>query len=472
MTNTLELKEEDLSSIKLMIDQGQFQAAEKTLDAYLTDNPGSPHAFFLMGRIYIATGRAATARLIYSWLHDFDPKWQVKVNLGKCYDLLLAYKDSEQLYREVMDDESLSDQVRMMGWAGYTTTLVQQYRTEEALKECEAFLRKYPDSKQVKINYGFALLQNREFGRGWEFYEEGIGELKWRDARSYAGEPLWDGRMGKEVNLLVYAEQGLGDQIVGVEPLRDAMKAVNVVGLSCDKGLYGLYKRSFPDTHVFYRDEDAPKVDIDFSCPVFSLHKHFRKSEGDYPQTPFLTPDPMRSAQWKDSFLSWFGRDKRVIGLIWSGGTSITGKAARRGNLMEWGPIFEKLGGAEFVSLEYRDREKEITEFNEQNPWGVKVHSYPWASMSRDFDDAMALISAMDMVVGVPSTAVHAAGSLGIPGYLMVHGSPNVHYHARGDKMAYYKDVKMVRRPLGEEQNWGPSCEKIADLVINDWVSL
>lgn len=471
MTSTLEILDKDLEAIKNLIDAAKYQPAEKALNIYLTDNPDCERGMFLLGRVYMATGRAATAAVIYRACMQIDARWQVKVNLAKCYDLLLKYNESERIYSEVRDDETAPEQGRILGWSGYTTTLVQQHRTQEAIRECEKFLEKHPGHKQVRINYGFALLQDRQFGPGWKYYEDGLGELRWRDRKSFQGEDLWDGRTGKDVNLLVYCEQGLGDQIVGVEPLRDAMEAVNVVGLQCDKMLVGYFQRSFPEIPVFHRAEDCPKIPIDFSCPVFSLHRYFRQSEDAYTKKPFLIPDPVRSEQWHH-WCTYGEEGKITVGLCWSGGTSITGKVARRGDLFKWGPIFRALKGkARFISLEHKDRKKEIANFNKKNTFGVQVEDYPWASRSRDFDDAAALIRACDIVLGVPGTAIHAAGAMGIPTYLMVHGNPNIHYHAHGDEMAYYRGTHMVRRPTEDNDNWGPSCERIADLIIQEELS-
>ncbi len=80
---------------------------------------------------------------------------------------------------------------------------------------------------------------------------------------------------------------------------------------------------------------------------------------------------------------------------------------------------------ADFISLEYKDRSEEIQAFQEKH--GITVHDFPWGTQTDNYEDTVALISVLDAVVCVPTTAYHAAGALGVPAVVMVHDTPHFH---------------------------------------------
>jgi ADP-heptose:LPS heptosyltransferase len=75
---------------------------------------------------------------------------------------------------------------------------------------------------------------------------------------------------------------------------------------------------------------------------------------------------------------------------------------------------------ADFISLEYKDRSEEI------DASGLTVHDFPWGTQTDNYEDTIALISCLDAVVCVPTTAYHAAGALGVPAIVMVHDTPSL----------------------------------------------
>ncbi len=204
---------------------------------------------------------------------------------------------------------------------------------------------------------------------------------------------------------------------------------------------------------------DPPR--IDFSCSVFSLHRHLRKSEDDYPKRPFLVADPHRRAAVR-GLLDSLGR-KPKIGLAWSGGVVQTGADARRTNLETLLPILKQ--PATFVSLEYRDRSDQIADMAERR--GIQIHDFPWLTRADDYDDTAALVAELDMVIAVPTTVVHAAGGLGVPTLCMVHPRPNIHYAAAGDRMPYYGSVELFRRE--RDRDWVAQVQAVNDR-LTQWL--
>ena len=91
--------------------------------------------------------------------------------------------------------------------------LAPQVPADLAGERADKALAVQPGAIQALSNKAFAYLQDRDFGNGWPLYEHGAGHLKYRQVRSYIGEPRWQGELGDDVRLLVHSEQGIGDQI-------------------------------------------------------------------------------------------------------------------------------------------------------------------------------------------------------------------------------------------------------------------
>jgi hypothetical protein len=391
------------------------------------------------------------------------------MNLGFAYDHLGQHEQAERTYLEGLKIHP--DQENLLTALG--TEYVTQYRSREAVEVLERTLELYPRAQKARSSLGFAYLQLRCWGKGWDCYSSGYGKLRWRMERDYKGEPRWDGTKGKGVKVAVHGEQGIGDQIAGLEPLRDLARDCNVVGVEVSPKIRNLIARSFPDLEVhdtLHKTgiEWPLKTDIDYHAGVFHLHQHYRRQEEDYPGTPYLKADPDRRIQWR-ALLDSLGPEPKV-GIAWSGGVAITHRQARRADLTQWLPIFRQR--AHFVNLEYKDRSADVDALQRRRK--VTLHDWPWATRTDDYEDTAALVAELDLVICVPTTVVHLAGAIGTPVWCMTHttpnihysahgdrlATPNIHYSAHGDRLAYYGDrVRLYRR---EDNEWVKTINRIA----------
>ena len=163
-------------------------------------------------------------------------------------------------------------------------------------------------------NTGLALIMLREWEEGWRKYYETLG-VKHREVRDY-GLPDWQGEEG---TVVVYGEQGVGDEIMFASCLPDIMKTNDII-IDCDARLKGLFERSFDcKTYGTRFLKETPLLDEnkpDYQCAIGQLPHFYRKKEDDYPKTPYLVADNERVIQWKALFDTFKGRK---IGVAWSG---------------------------------------------------------------------------------------------------------------------------------------------------------
>lgn len=295
---------------------------------------------------------------------------------------------------------------------------IDEGRFAEA-EEAIAKVRKYdPDGESAISNLGFCQLARHDWAIGWKNYHQCLGtEDRLRQVFSEPHEPEWDGAPGQTV--VLYGEQGIGDEICFASMVPDAIERAGKVILSVDKRLESLFRRSFPQAKVYgtrtATAADGVKWDVDDSKVDASLAmaqcgEFFRLSDADFPAEPYLKSDPDRVTMWKALFAA---KRKPCIGLAWIGGVWLTGKKFRTLSLEQMLPVMQAVD-AHFVVLQYKDCADEVKAFRAKHP-EIDLGYYPHATLAQDYDDTAALVAALDRVISLPTAVVHLAGALGVP---------------------------------------------------------
>lgn len=324
----------------------------------------------------------------------------------------------------------------------------------KAINCTDKALRLNPKLLEARYNKGISLLTLGQWKEGWEGYEHNLGKHKGRRERVYGTIPRWTGE--KELTLIAYGEQGVGDEINFASCIPDLQKQNKVI-IECDKRLENLFRRSFNcdvyGTRYFKGGLEWPtKHPIDATVAFGSLPGHFRNADSDFPGTPYLIPDPERVVMWR-ALLDSLG-PKMKVGIAWTGGIRKTFRHLRSLTLKELSPIWRQ--DATFVCLQYKDAADEVAEVEAET--GIKIHHWPHATMTKDMDDQVALMSQLDLVITVQQTAVHIGGALGVPTWAMIPKTPLWRYGLTGDKMPWYNSARLYR----QKKDWLFTIDEVA----------
>jgi tetratricopeptide (TPR) repeat protein len=356
--------------------------------------------------------------------------------LGHAAQQLWRLDEAHSCYRKALQRARNKKQTVL-----YTNNVASTYldggQFAKAEKPCREALALDPEDVSLRHNLGLSLLAQHRWKEGWENYSASVGS----DARTnykYLNppEPTWDKSTG---TVVVYGEQGLGDEICAASMIPDAAKDARII-MDCDARLQGLFKRSFPQVTVhgtrWSKGLAWPKADreITHSISGFELGKLYRNADEDFPGTAYLTPCPDRTAMWKALFAS---KKKPVIGIAWSGGTWQNAASHRHLPLAEWQPLFDAVD-AHWVSLQYKDASKDIE--------GTPVVQYPYATLTKDYDDTAALVAACDLVIGIQTSVNHLAGALGVPVWCLVPKTSQWRYGEEGDSLPWYRSMRIYRQ--------------------------
>lgn len=414
-------KREALARVENYLESAQWNEAAELCHDLLCESPDDPEIIYWMIRVCADTDKSAIGRVLAKQLVALSPeKWQSWLALGASEGYLQrfpeSYKALKRAYRLNPDNVEI---LRFLANA-----LVMQYDWS-GVKYAERSLA-IEDHHQAHTVIGFAHLHQRQWAKGWYHYHKQLGYVKGREKADFH-IPDWEGEHGK---VLVYAEQGLGDQIA-------YMSAATPHQLTCHPKLKNLFARTFREVHG---DQFTPVI----NWPVTSEYQTSMASAMRFAEMKrrgaYLKPHPEKSLQWRKLLEATTSLPK--IGIAWTGGQlGSYGYQGRNLTLDQLLPIL-KLPYA-FVSLEYRDRTDEIKAFEARHK--IPIYDWPWGTRTDDYDDTAALVANLDAIVTVPTTAYHLAGALGVPAHVLVHSKPHFHEGVSGE-CPWWESVKFYRR--------------------------
>lgn len=341
------------------------------------------------------------------------------------------------------------------------TLYINEGHPEKALVHLDLALDIAPDHPQARWNKSLVLLELGDYEGGWGAYDAGF-PARVRVERNYAPTPLptWNGRDGQTV--VVYGEQGIGDEIMFASCLPELLQSCKKVVFDCHKKLHGLFHSSFPELEIYPTREEAvltwpQRYQFDARIAIGSLPKFFRPNLESFQGQPYITPDSAKVRQWGQK-LDSLGR-KPKIGIHWIGGHKRTRVEVRSLPLEKFLPVLRQ--DATFVSLQYTDCKAEIDEFSQK--YGIPIHYFPEATHSEDYGDTAALVANLDLVITVCTSVVHLAGSMGVPTWVLTPSRPAWRYRLDLDYMPWYGKAVTLFRQQPDSTDWTPVVEEVSN---------
>lgn len=431
------LKDEEVKEIQMsvfeLVQKGDHENALGLITTLLEHNPDDAIALNFLGVIHLEMRNFSLAyQYLRRSLQEQPHRAQTWVNFGLAAHELGRNQEAINSYMK----SSECDPNYIKAYVNAAAVFIEEARWKDAEKACEIALKIAPENDMAKKNLAHVYLAQHKWARGWEYWDLTLGCM-YRKEWVYGDEKRWDGTKGQAV--VVYGEQGLGDEINYASVIPDAIRDCKKVIIDCDPRLEKLYRRSFPKAIVHgTRREKHPEwlkeARIDARCAVSSLPRFYRNRDEDFPGTPYLKADPDLVAMFKSL---WKG--KKAIGLCTHGGSKLTGESWRRLEANDFIPLFSQ--DAVFVSLDYKG--------TLNHP---KIKEYKWAAQTDDYDLTAALIASLDAVVGVNTTAIHCANALGVPAHILVPAKKQWRYEPCPDgSYVWSKTAKLYQQKDGQD---------------------
>jgi tetratricopeptide (TPR) repeat protein len=311
--------------------QGDHAAALVLLAAAVQEKPREPVFHFNLGLAQQTAGNVAAAATAYRQALQFKPDYRKAwENLGVALQDQEQYDEALQAYRQALAIDPCSP-VAHKNMGNILRTLG---RLDEAEIQYQQALDCNPLDTEIGLQAASTRLSRGDFS-AWDRYEWRY----WSAESLHADEPLhvplpkWDGQSVAGQSLLLYGEQGIGDEIMFASCIPEVSAMAARTALLCDSRLAPLFKRSFPEVTVEARSRGKlppvlnPQGACDLRSSLASLPQHVRRTAADFPGTPYLVADAAATASWQSRLRT--AGVRLVIGISWRGGAAARAREGR-----------------------------------------------------------------------------------------------------------------------------------------------
>lgn len=340
-----------------------------------------------------------------------------------------------------------------------------QHHFEAALCDFEQAIALNPQDAEAQSHISTTLLMLGEFQKGWALYDWRWKNKDFRSDKMRSNKPEWT--PGQNQRVLVWAEQGLGDEVMFGTLLQDFKAQCTDLILEADERLLALYQRSIPEGITFVpRQSAVPENAYDSQISVASLCQHLRNDEAHFLQArkAYLKNDPQRTNRIRSEL--GLQPDRLICGVSWHSQNSDIG-ASKSIALKELIRHLD-LPECQWVNLQYGDMTAEIAKVNAE--LGVNIIQCPFVDNREDIDGLASLIDACDVIISISNTTVHLAGALGKKVHVMLPFSADWRWlHNRSDSI-WYPHVQLHRQPTPGD--WGSVFAQVCDALVTMQESL
>ena len=285
--------------------------------------------------------------------------------------------------------------------------------------------------RDPELSYHLAQAEKAvgDLGLGWDIE---AGRDSWPRFHRVAGlpprlpgSPLPDA-IPPDDGLLVASEQGLGDELLFLSCLPDLLAECRSPIVEADARLHPLLQRSFPGLRLVGRQarRQGDRVLFDYTEVVRQLAPRAYVFSGDLaaryrrdrdrpaPRGGYLTPDPLKQAEWTRRLDRVRNGARLAVGISWSSIHRTRTRALYNSSLEAMLALFD-VPGTKFVCLQYTDCREELAAF--KKAYGIDIWRPDDLDQREDLDGTAALMSVLDLVISTDTSACMLAAAIGAP---------------------------------------------------------
>jgi tetratricopeptide (TPR) repeat protein len=438
--------------------QGKLDDSVVCYERALALKPDSAEALNNLGNARREQGQMDAAMACYERALAIKPDYaEVYYNLGNACRFQGKLDEAIAYYERVIAIKPEYPEA----YYNRGNVLREQGKVDEALAQFAKALEFRPEYAQAGFGESLAQLVNGEFAAGWKNFEK-----RWLTAdhdtprRDYA-QPRWSGEKLASGSILIWGEQGIGDEIMFAGLIPDVIRTGNRCVLDCQERLKPLFARSFPGIDVVSGCGPGlhPELEIVAQMPCASLPGVFRNTSAAFAATtsPYLIAD----AAERDRLRASYADGRRIVGLAWYTNNRKWG-SQRTIDLPLLASLFKRTD-IRWISLQYGDHDGLESQVAKAN---APILIDRTVDQLADIDLFAAQVAAMDLVITIDNSTAHLAGALGVPVWVLVPFMPDWRWLLDREDCPWYPTMHLFRQPkIGD---WQSVVEKVQHALSVD----
>ena len=330
----------------------------------------------------------------------------------------------------------------------YGLVLRKQKKLVQAIQSYQIALRINPEYAEAHNNLGLALLLKGDFAQGWREYQWRLKCSAFEIHDRNFPQPCWKGSDINKKFMLIWGEQGVGDQIMFASLISRFQQQAQQVFVETQRRLVPLFKRSFPEVS-FFSIQDPPNSrlldrSIDYQLPMGSLAQWLLPNEESFPKSySYLKANSDKTRKLKAKYQQ-LANGKILIGISWKSVNKYIGKP-KSTSLIQWRDLLSQ-EGCFFVNLQYSDVKIEIDAFTNQT--GLSIYRDEDIDSLKSLDDFASQVAALDLVISIDNSTVHVAGALGQSVWTLLQYVPDWRWQLDRSDTPWYPSMTLYRQPV------------------------
>ncbi|MEQ8733652.1 MAG: tetratricopeptide repeat protein [Rhodospirillaceae bacterium] len=479
------------------------EQATLAYESALKIDPGYGDAILNLGCVLYDEGHMEAALPHFKKLIEIAPQFaKAHYNLAKCFGALNRLEEAHQAIGKALrlqpDDpdthfvaaglsagtKNLEAAVHHIetaiklrpnwsaAYTNYGNYLAALDRQSQAVNAYDKALSFDPKNVNAKVNRSLALLSLGDFEKGWKDYRLRADS----DAPYYRNMdlciPRWSGENVQGRRVLIWGEQGLGEEILYAGLLAELAKSAENCKLLCSSKLLTLFKRSFSGIENLSIEAGRPDEmstdtlrQFDFHLSLADLGAIFRPTAASFPHpTPYLVADSDKSQLIRQDLEAKYGKEMQFVGLSWASSNATIG-SDKTIPLDQWKNLLT-LPDLTFLNAQYGEAANDVHHLPRN--LAKFIITLDSIDLDGDLDDTLALLAAVDLVLTCSNTAAHLAGGAGLNTWVVVPaGRARLWYwSAAGERTRWYESVKIYRKPINGL--WTSPIRKISRDLSNN----
>ena len=311
-------------------------------------------------------------------------------------------------------------------------------RLDEALASYDRALVIEPSYAEARHNRGLLQLLCGDYRNGFNDYEWRWEAKDFSNVIPKTGIPQWRGEDLAGRSILIFGEQGLGDQIQFARYLPLLIERGAEVTFFCAAKLVRLLRSL--DERISFVTSLSGQEAFDFQCALMSLPLRLATDSASIPRgIPYLKAEAQGVDDWEDRV----GERGFKIGIAWQGNADRKVDWSRSFQLSEFVPLARR-PGIRLISLQ---KHKGVDQLANLPPdivvetLGDEFDSGPDA-----FIDTAAVMSHLDLIITSDTSIAHLAGALGRPTWIALQYVPDWRWLLDRDDCPWYPTMRLFRQ--------------------------
>ena len=311
------------------------------------------------------------------------------------------------------------------------------------------------DPKNYRAIFALSQIYLRE-----NKYEEGMRLYKWRvkrDSSDYKFDDTSIEEIKYNENILIFFEQGIGDQIIFLRYIEHLLKKSENLVIFIKAKIIDFVKENIKEIRVYSSEDYKEKDWIDYKkINLGSIPRLLLDDIKKIPSFQKWRPTKLLSDEL-NSKLS--GCKRKIVGVSWK---SSNKELAKKKNI-QLKDLVKVLDGYLIVNLQYGDVAQEIENSIKHNK--SNILNFKDIDLFNDINSLTNLINKCDLIITISNINAHIAGALSKKTYLLAprNWGRLWYWVQREEKSLYYPSIKIIEQE--KDGDWDSSLLKLKSLL-------